>query len=131
MAGNLSADFVVIDSGIIGSLAGRKLAQAGASVLILEAGPRVTRNEIVARFRNSPRRSDWIGGKLDGWAQANESHGREPNLATAARQPDPSRLQWARSRLRSSVAQLGQSAPDRSPRSSTTCARVAPALRRR
>ncbi len=55
-----SADFVVVGSGIIGSLTARKLAQAGASVLILEAGPRVTRGELVARFRNSPRRSDWM-----------------------------------------------------------------------
>ena len=55
-----SADFVVIGSGIIGSLTARKLAKAGASVLILEAGPRVTRGELVARFRNSPRRSDWM-----------------------------------------------------------------------
>ena len=60
MADNLSADFVVIGSGIIGSLAARKLAQAGASVLILEAGPRIERDDIVARFRNSPRRSDWM-----------------------------------------------------------------------
>ena len=60
MADTLSADFVVIGSGIIGSLAARKLAQAGASVVILEAGPRVTRGELVARFRNSPRRSDWM-----------------------------------------------------------------------
>ena len=60
MADDSSADFVVVGSGIIGSLVARKLAQAGASVLILEAGPRVTRDEIVARFRNSPRRSDWM-----------------------------------------------------------------------
>ena len=56
----LSADFVVVGSGIIGSLVARKLAHAGASVIILEAGPRVTRGELVARFRNSPRRSDWM-----------------------------------------------------------------------
>lgn len=56
----VAADFVVIGSGIVGSTVARKFAQAGASVLILEAGPRVTRAEIVARFRNSPRRSDWM-----------------------------------------------------------------------
>ena len=60
MADTLSADFVVIGSGIIGSLTALKLVQGGASVLILEAGPRVARDELVARFRNSPRRSDWM-----------------------------------------------------------------------
>ncbi|MGK5047249.1 hypothetical protein ACQ4WP_15305 [Janthinobacterium sp. GB4P2] len=37
MAEELSADYLVIGSGIIGSLAARKLALAGASVLILVA----------------------------------------------------------------------------------------------
>ena len=60
MAETLSADFIVVGSGIIGSLVARKLMLAGASVIILEAGPRVTRGELVARFRNSPRRSDWM-----------------------------------------------------------------------
>lgn len=60
MAEPSSADFVVIGSGIVGSLVARKLAQAGASVLILEAGPRVTRGQLVARFRNSTRRGDWM-----------------------------------------------------------------------
>lgn len=60
MAEALSADFVVVGSGIIGSLVARKLALAGASVIILEAGPRVSRAELVARFRNSTHRSDWM-----------------------------------------------------------------------
>ncbi|MET2831444.1 GMC family oxidoreductase [Mesorhizobium shangrilense] len=60
MADASSADFVVVGSGIIGSLVARKLVLSGASVIILEAGPRVTRGELVARFRNSPRRSDWM-----------------------------------------------------------------------
>ena len=60
MTETLSADFVVVGSGIIGSLVARKLALAGASVIILEAGPRIARAELVARFRNSTRRSDWM-----------------------------------------------------------------------
>ncbi len=60
MPESLSADFVVIGSGIIGSLTARRLLKQGASVVILEAGPRVTRGEIVGRFRNSPRKSDWM-----------------------------------------------------------------------
>lgn len=60
MAEQLSADFVVIGSGIIGSTTAHQFLKQGASVIILEAGPRVTRDEIVARFRNSPRKSDWM-----------------------------------------------------------------------
>jgi choline dehydrogenase-like flavoprotein len=60
MADTLSADIVVIGSGICGSLAARKLAAAGASVLILEAGPRVDRGMLTANFRNSPRKGDFM-----------------------------------------------------------------------
>jgi choline dehydrogenase-like flavoprotein len=60
MADPLSADVVIVGSGIIGSLTARTLVQAGGSVIVLEAGPRVTRAELVSRFRNSPRRSDWM-----------------------------------------------------------------------
>lgn len=60
MAADSASDFVVIGSGICGSLAARELAKRGASVLILEAGPRLDRGRIVAAFRNSPRRSDWM-----------------------------------------------------------------------
>lgn len=55
-----SADVVVIGSGICGALAARRLALLGMSVLILEAGPRIDRARIVAAFRNSPRKSDWM-----------------------------------------------------------------------
>ncbi|SFA75840.1 Choline dehydrogenase [Collimonas sp. OK607] len=60
MSEQLSADFVVIGSGIIGSLTALKLLKQGGSVVILEAGPRVNRGQIVARFRNSPRKGDWM-----------------------------------------------------------------------
>ncbi|MGH8182231.1 MAG: GMC family oxidoreductase [Rhodanobacteraceae bacterium] len=60
MSAPTSAEVVVIGSGICGSLAARKLALRGVPVLILEAGPRIDRGRIVAAFRNSPRKSDWM-----------------------------------------------------------------------
>jgi glucose dehydrogenase len=60
MSGQLSADVVVIGSGIIGALAAHRLAQQGASVLILEAGPRLERARVVAAFRNSPIKGNWM-----------------------------------------------------------------------
>lgn len=60
MADQLSADVVVIGSGICGSLAARKLVKQGLSVLILEAGGHIERGRIVAAFRNSTRKGDWM-----------------------------------------------------------------------
>jgi choline dehydrogenase-like flavoprotein len=60
MSHELSADIVVIGSGICGSLVAERLARTGASVLILEAGPRVTRNQLVLYYRNAPRKGDWM-----------------------------------------------------------------------
>jgi choline dehydrogenase-like flavoprotein len=56
----LSADYVIIGSGICGALTALKLAKQGASVLIIEAGPRVGRAQLLANFRNSTRRGDWM-----------------------------------------------------------------------
>jgi glucose dehydrogenase len=60
MSGQQSADIVVIGAGIVGALAARRLAQQGASVLILEAGPRLERARVVAAFRNSPIKGNWM-----------------------------------------------------------------------
>jgi glucose dehydrogenase len=60
MAGTLSADIVVIGSGVVGSLTARKLALAGHNVLMLEAGPRIDRDQIVQNYRRSAFKSDYI-----------------------------------------------------------------------
>jgi choline dehydrogenase-like flavoprotein len=50
----LSADVVIVGAGVAGSLSALELARAGLSVLVLDAGPCVTRGEIVENFRNAP-----------------------------------------------------------------------------
>jgi glucose dehydrogenase len=60
MPDQLWADVVVIGSGICGCLVAERLAKSGRSVLILEAGPRVTRDRLVLRYRDAPRKGDWM-----------------------------------------------------------------------
>ena len=60
MPAQLSADVVVIGSGICGCLAAERLARSGRSVLILEAGPRVTRAQLVLAYRRAARKGDWM-----------------------------------------------------------------------
>ncbi len=50
----LTADVVIVGSGIAGAMTGYTLARAGVKVLILEAGPRVERGRATIAFRNSP-----------------------------------------------------------------------------
>lgn len=56
----LSADVIVVGSGVAGALIAHQLALAGKSVLILEAGPKLERWEIVERFRNQPDKMDFM-----------------------------------------------------------------------
>ncbi|MFJ1299337.1 GMC family oxidoreductase [Pseudomonadota bacterium AL_CKDN230030165-1A_HGKHYDSX7] len=60
------SDVVIIGSGVMGALVASRLARAGKSVTILEAGPRVTRPEIVERFRNAPVKLSLTNIKLQG-----------------------------------------------------------------
>ncbi|SEG81488.1 GMC family oxidoreductase [Marinobacterium lutimaris] len=55
-----SADVVIVGSGIVGSLMAEKLALSGLSVMILEGGPRIDRNQVVARFRHETNKSDFM-----------------------------------------------------------------------
>jgi fructose 5-dehydrogenase large subunit len=49
-----SADLIVVGTGVIGCLIAEQALDAGLSVLMLEAGPRVDRWRIVENFRNLP-----------------------------------------------------------------------------
>jgi choline dehydrogenase-like flavoprotein len=60
------ADLVVIGSGVMGGLIASRLARAGKSVIILEAGPRVRRADIVETFRNAPVKMSLTNMKLQG-----------------------------------------------------------------
>ena len=51
-------DLLVVGSGAAGSVMAAQAARAGKRVLILEAGPRLSRAEIVENFRNQADKSD-------------------------------------------------------------------------
>ncbi|GBR55852.1 GMC family oxidoreductase [Gluconobacter sphaericus] len=63
---NLHADVVIVGSGVCGALIGAQLAKAGKSVLILEAGPRVKRRDIVETYRDAPVKLSLANMKLQG-----------------------------------------------------------------
>ena len=76
------ADIVVVGSGVAGALVAYELARAGKSVLMLEAGPRLPRWEIVERFRNH----DAAVGLPD-HDQHRRQHVRTAHRRHAARRP--------------------------------------------
>ncbi|QHJ01259.1 choline dehydrogenase [Xylophilus rhododendri] len=49
-----SADVVIVGTGVVGLVIAEQLLDAGIPVLMLEAGPRVERAEVVENFRNLP-----------------------------------------------------------------------------
>lgn len=53
MTEQINADVVIVGSGVVGSLAAYRLAQAGAKVVILEAGKEITRSNAVRRWQRS------------------------------------------------------------------------------
>ncbi|MEM7223973.1 MAG: GMC family oxidoreductase [Pseudomonadota bacterium] len=57
MSADLTTEVAVVGSGVAGALAAAKLAEAGIDVVILEAGPRITREAAVQSFAEAPIRS--------------------------------------------------------------------------
>ncbi|WP_437850273.1 GMC family oxidoreductase [Sorangium sp. So ce363] len=53
MGDRLQADVVIVGAGIAGTLAGYRLAKAGARVLVLESGPRVDRDKAASAYRSA------------------------------------------------------------------------------
>ncbi|GAD27538.1 sorbitol dehydrogenase large subunit [Gluconobacter thailandicus F149-1 = NBRC 100600] len=50
---SLSADVVIVGSGVAGASIANELARAGLSVIVLEAGPRIDRQHILENFRTT------------------------------------------------------------------------------
>lgn len=52
--GDASADIVIVGSGIVGGMIADRLVSQGYSVLVLEAGLRISRAQAVENWRNMP-----------------------------------------------------------------------------
>ena len=76
MSDVLTADVVIVGSGVAGAITAYTLARNGVSVLILEAGPRVDRSKAVAQFRSSSTKGP------------DSPYPRHPKVA----QPDPANM---------------------------------------
>lgn len=53
----ISADVLIVGSGVAGALVADRLARRGVRVVILEAGPVIRRGDALARYRNAPIRT--------------------------------------------------------------------------
>ena len=54
MISKTDADVVIAGTGIVGCLIAEQMLDAGLSVLMLEAGPRIDRGRIIENYRNMP-----------------------------------------------------------------------------
>jgi choline dehydrogenase-like flavoprotein len=78
MTENLDTDVIIIGSGVAGAICAWALARKGIKVTILEAGPRIERQKIVASFRDSPNQDLSAGFPNAPWAPRPDwSHGHD------------------------------------------------------
>lgn len=68
MSERISADVVIIGSGVAGALCAYRLARQGVKVVILEAGPRLQRAAIVKGFKDTPHFDLSAGYPNPDWA---------------------------------------------------------------
>jgi fructose 5-dehydrogenase large subunit len=54
MVSKTGADVVIAGTGIVGCLIAEQMLDAGLSVVMLEAGPRIDRGHIIENYRNMP-----------------------------------------------------------------------------
>src|ERR1017187_6504588 len=71
---DIEPDVVIIGSGVAGALTACKLAAQGVTrIVVLEAGPRIDRGEIVRNFMQKPRQDVSAGFPSVSWAPRPDS----------------------------------------------------------
>lgn len=91
----LSADVVIVGSGVAGALCAFRLARQGAKVLVLEAGPRLQREAIVKGFQDSPHLDLSAGYPNPDWAPRPDwGHGADTYIEQVG--PVTNRMEYLR-----------------------------------
>jgi len=77
-----SADVVVVGSGVCGAMVAHEVAQAGLSVVILEAGPRGERSDYLQRFMSLPAGNRARGDVQSPSATSRSVYSKRPTWAS-------------------------------------------------
>src|ERR1035437_3917204 len=91
----IEADVVIIGSGIAGALTSYKLANKGVkNIVVLEAGPRIDRSDIVQKFQKSPVLDSSSGFPNPDWAPRPAWDGKNQYIESTG--PATARLEYLR-----------------------------------
>lgn len=91
----VTADVVIVGSGVAGALCAYRLARQGVKVLVLEAGPRLQREAIVKGFQDSPHLDFSAGYPNPDWAPRPDwGQGADAYIEQAG--PVPNRMEYLR-----------------------------------